>query len=71
MVSAGYVLWMVRRVMFGPKDPRWADLPDATSWWEQIPMAAMLAVIIAVGIYPARLVDVIDQGILPLAARLV
>ncbi|MCH7699556.1 MAG: NuoM family protein [Chloroflexi bacterium] len=70
LLSAGYVLWMVRRVMFGPKDPRWAELPDATSWWEQIPMAAMLAVIIAVGIYPARLVDVIEQGILPLAARL-
>jgi NADH-quinone oxidoreductase subunit M len=70
LLSAGYVLWMVRRVMFGPKDPKWADLPDATSWWEQIPMAAMLAVIIAVGIYPARLVDVIDQGILPIAARL-
>ena len=71
LLAAGYMLWMVRRVMFGPKDPKWADLPDATSWWEQIPMVAMLAVIIAVGIYPARLVDVIEQGILPVAARLV
>jgi len=33
-------------------------------------MAAMLAVILAVGIYPARLVDVIDQGIVPIASRL-
>ncbi|MCH8161982.1 MAG: NADH-quinone oxidoreductase subunit M, partial [Chloroflexi bacterium] len=70
LLSAGYILWMVRRVMFGPKDPKWADLSDATSWWEQVPIATMLAVIIAVGIYPARLVEVIDQGILPMAARL-
>ena len=32
-------------------------------------MAAMLAVILAVGIYPAQLVDLIDQAILPLAGR--
>ena len=71
LISAGYILWMVRRVMFGPKAERWASLHDATSWWEQAPMAALLAVILAVGIFPATLIDVIDQGILPLANRLV
>jgi NADH-quinone oxidoreductase subunit M len=70
VLTAGYILWMVRRVFFGPPNPRWADLPDATSWWEQVPIAAMLAVILAVGIFPSRLVDVIDQGIAPLASRL-
>ena len=70
LLSAGYILWTLKRVMFGPKDPRWADLPDANAWWEQLPVAAMLAVIIAVGIYPARLVDVIEQGIFPLAQGL-
>jgi NADH-quinone oxidoreductase subunit M len=71
LLSAGYILWTVKRVFFGPKDPRWSDLPDAGAWWEQLPVAAMLAVIIAVGIYPARLVDVIEQGVFPLAERLV
>ncbi len=70
VLTAGYILWMIQRVLFGPKDPRWAQLPDATLWWEQVPMAAMLAVILAVGIYPARLIDIIDQGILPIANRL-
>jgi NADH-quinone oxidoreductase subunit M len=69
VLTAGYILWMVQRVMFGPRNERWADLPDATSWWEQVPVAAMLAIIIAVGIYPARLIDIIDQGILPIASR--
>ncbi|MDZ4278613.1 MAG: NADH-quinone oxidoreductase subunit M [Dehalococcoidia bacterium] len=70
LLSAGYILWTLRRVMFGPKDPRWAELPDATSWWEQVPMAAMLAVILAVGLYPKQIVDVIDQAIVPIASRL-
>jgi NADH-quinone oxidoreductase subunit M len=71
LLTAGYILLVMRKVMFGPKNPRWAELPDATSWWEQAPMAAMLAVILAVGIFPAQLVDVIDQGIVPIAKRLV
>ena len=71
VLTAGYILWMLRRVFFGPPDPRWADLPDATSWWEQAPIAAMLAIILAVGIYPAQIIDVIDQGIAPIASRLV
>lgn len=70
LLTAGYILWMLRRVLFGPKNPRWADLPDATAWWEQLPMAAMLAVILAVGIFPSRLVDVIEQAIVPIAGRL-
>jgi NADH-quinone oxidoreductase subunit M len=70
LLSAGYILWTLRRVVFGPPNPRWAHLTDATSWWEQVPVAAMLAVIIAVGIYPARVVDILEQGILPIAARL-
>jgi NADH-quinone oxidoreductase subunit M len=70
VLTAGYILWMLQRVLFGPKDPRWAQLSDATLWWEQVPLAAMLAVILAVGIYPARLIEVIDQGIVPIASRL-
>jgi NADH-quinone oxidoreductase subunit M len=70
VLTAGYILWMIQRVVFGPPDARWASLRDATQWWEQIPVAAMLAIIIAVGIYPAQIVDVIEQGILPLASRL-
>jgi NADH-quinone oxidoreductase subunit M len=70
VLTAGYILWMVRRVVFGPPNERWAELPDATAWNEQIPVAAMLAVIIAIGIFPSQIVDVIHQGILPIASRL-
>jgi NADH-quinone oxidoreductase subunit M len=70
VLTAGYTLWMVRRVFFGPANPRWAGLPDATSWQEQVAIASLLALILAVGIYPARIVDVIEQGIGPIALGL-
>ncbi len=71
VLTAGYILWMLLRVFFGPPTPRWAELPDATEWWERLPMAALLTAIITVGIYPATLVDVIETGIQPIAARLI
>jgi NADH-quinone oxidoreductase subunit M len=70
VLTAGYTLWMIRRVFFGPRDPRWSGLPDVTSWQDQVAIAALLALILAVGLYPAHIVDVIDQGIAPIAARL-
>ncbi|HLF77107.1 MAG TPA: NADH-quinone oxidoreductase subunit M, partial [Dehalococcoidia bacterium] len=63
LLSAGYILWTVQRVFYGPKTDRWADLPDTTSWWEQAAMASLVAVIIGVGIYPATIVDVLQSGV--------
>ena len=63
LLSAGYILWTVQRVFFGPPEQRWAALPDTTAWWEQVPMAALVAVINAVGIYPATIVDVLNSGV--------
>jgi NADH-quinone oxidoreductase subunit M len=67
LLAAGYILWTVQRVLFGPRDPRWERLPDTTAWWEQASMAALVAVIIAVGIYPATFVDVLETAVTPLA----
>lgn len=62
LLSAGYVTWMIHRVFFGPPNERWASLPDANNWWERVPMAALVILIIGVGVYPAIVVDVIDTG---------
>jgi NADH-quinone oxidoreductase subunit M len=70
VLTAGYILWMVERVFFGPRSETWEGVGDAKSWWEQIPMAALAAVIIGVGVYPAAIVDVLDKGIQPIIARL-
>jgi NADH-quinone oxidoreductase subunit M len=70
LLAAGYVTWMVQRVFFGPRNERWAALPDTNNWWEQVPMAALVVVIIAVGVYPAVVVDFLDTGIINIVGAL-
>jgi NADH-quinone oxidoreductase subunit M len=67
VLAAGYILWMVQRVFFGPPTERWAHLPDATAWWERTAMGALVAVILIVGIYPRVLTDPIKAGVAPIA----
>jgi NADH-quinone oxidoreductase subunit M len=64
LLSAGYILWTVQRVFFGPQTERWNHLTDTTNWWEQVAMAGLVAVIIGVGIYPATVVDVLESGVI-------
>jgi NADH-quinone oxidoreductase subunit M len=63
LLSAGYILWTVQRVFFGPPAPRWAGLPDTTALWEQVSMAALVAVIIGVGVYPSSILEVLENGV--------
>jgi len=70
LLTAGYILWMIQRVFYGERNPRWADLRDANAWWERAALAAMVGVIVLIGIYPAILADVIEMGVQPIAASL-
>jgi NADH-quinone oxidoreductase subunit M len=70
VLSAAYMLWTVKRVFHGPPMERWSGLTDATRWWEVTPMAAMVAAILVVGIYPAVLTDVIEPSVRPIVERL-
>jgi len=70
LFAAGYILWTVQRVFWGEPDPKWAELPDATAWWERGPLIAMSLVILAVGVYPAVMMDLFETGVAPIAERL-
>jgi NADH-quinone oxidoreductase subunit M len=70
LLTAGYILWMIQRVFYGERNPRWADLGDAHAWWELSALAAMVGVIVLIGIYPAVVADVIEMGVQPIAASL-
>jgi NADH-quinone oxidoreductase subunit M len=63
LLSAGYITWTVQRVFYGPRNERWAELTDTTEWWEMVCMAGLAAVIIGVGIYPATIVEVLQNGV--------
>ncbi len=68
--AAGYILWMIQRVFWGEPDPRWAELTDASAWWERGPLLALTAAILAIGIYPAWIMDLLTDGVTPIAERL-
>ena len=64
-LSAGYILWTVRRIFFGPEQRRFASISDATLT-EAVPLAGMIIVIFIVGIYPALVTDYFDAGLAPI-----
>ncbi len=62
ILTASYLLWMLKRVFYGPFNTRWNWLPDA-NLRECIPLFALAAVIVFVGIYPTPLVNVITPSL--------
>ena len=70
LLSAGYILWMIQRIIWGEATPKWEGLSDAVTWWERGSLLAMVLVIILIGIYPAVLMDLIETGVGPIAERL-
>ncbi len=67
VLTAGYILWMIQRVMFGPEKPRFAEVGDA-SLVEAIPVVLLVASIVIVGIYPALITDVFSSTLNPMVA---
>ncbi|MBN1188317.1 MAG: NADH-quinone oxidoreductase subunit M [Dehalococcoidales bacterium] len=66
VLAAGYNLWMLQRVFFGPALNKFDSVKDADKM-EMVYMFALVALILLVGIYPAVLTDVIQSGIMPVA----
>lgn len=69
VLSAGYVLWTLQRVTFGPVKHEWDDLPDQNRWWEHSAVAGLAAAVILFGVYPALLMDIIAPAMESIAAR--
>ncbi len=68
-LTAGYILWTVQRVLFGPENEKLVHLSDTTAI-EMVPLLVMLAMIFLVGLYPAVITDYFKLGIEPLIGRL-
>lgn len=70
LLSAGYILWMLQRVVFGPPNPRWMGLPDAYLR-EGIALVGLVALIVSIGIYPPLLTDILRVGVQTIVQRVV
>ncbi len=65
VLTAGYVLWMLQRVFYGPPLEKFSGVPDADNV-EKVCIFSFVAAIMLVGIYPAILTNVIKLGIEPI-----
>jgi NADH-quinone oxidoreductase subunit M len=65
VLTAGYILWMLQRVFYGPPLEKFNDVPDANNV-EKVCIFSFVAAIMLVGIYPAILTDVIKLGVEPI-----
>ena len=61
-ITAVYILRLLARAFFGPMDPRWEHLTDA-SRLEIAATSLLVLSLIFVGVWPAPLLDVIDIGV--------
>ena len=69
VLAAGYILWMIQRVLFGPQIGRFRNVADVTAL-ELVPIGALVVAILAVGIYPAFIADVFADGVEPIVRSL-
>ncbi|NUP89723.1 MAG: NADH-quinone oxidoreductase subunit M [Candidatus Sumerlaeia bacterium] len=68
VMTAAYMLTMLRKILLGPMDEKWNGLTEisAREKWTLIPLAA---VTIALGVYPRLLMDVTDPSLSAMLQR--
>ena len=68
-ITAVYILRLVAKVFFGPLDPRWAGLTDATRL--ELGATTLLVFFLALwGLYPWYIMKVIDSAVVPVVAAI-
>ncbi len=69
VLSAGYILWMLQRVFFGPEGGHFHDLRDARPV-EVLAILVLLVPIFIIGVYPTLLTNYFNAGVMPIVTRL-
>lgn len=69
LVSALFMLRVVQKAFYGPRNERYANLPDV-SFTMGVPRMILAAVLLVLGLYPALLFDVIQTASVPFMSGL-
>jgi NADH-quinone oxidoreductase subunit M len=70
VITGVYMLRAVKDAFFGEISERWKGLRDAKTFPERAPFALLVAVLVVFGFYPQPMIDVVDQGVVPLVKRI-
>jgi NADH-quinone oxidoreductase subunit M len=65
VLAAGYILWMIQRAFYGPVKEEFNGVSDADAL-DKTYMIAFTLLILIIGIYPASVTNMIQQGIAPI-----
>jgi NADH-quinone oxidoreductase subunit M len=66
-ITAGYILWRVGSVFYGPLLPEWGMLGDAI-WRERMAVGLLAAATLLMGVAPNVVADMTAGGVAPIAA---
>lgn len=69
VIGSVYLLRAVRDAFLGPANPRWDGLKDAEGF-QRVPFVFMILVLLITGCYPPLLTGPIQDGLVPILARL-
>lgn len=70
VITAGYILWAVERVFFGPVKRVALEQVGDADFVEWLPLAVFAAMIALIGVYPRWVTDIINVTLPQLVARL-
>jgi NADH-quinone oxidoreductase subunit M len=62
VLTAGYLLWMLRRSFFGPLNVKWTWLTDATPL-QAFPLVVLALIILFIGVYPKPMMDLLAPSL--------
>ena len=65
VLGAAYLLWTIQRAFLGPKNEKYADLPDI-NFREVASLLPLAIIVIFLGVYPMPLIDLIDSSLIAL-----
>jgi NADH-quinone oxidoreductase subunit M len=66
-ITAGYILWRLGSVFYGPLVEEWAVLTDAI-WRERLAVGVLAAATVLLGVAPGVVTDLSSGGVAPIAA---
>jgi NADH-quinone oxidoreductase subunit M len=68
LLNTGVLLWTIQRIFFGPAREAFARIKDATTL-ELFYLVPLAAVAVLLGIFPGRLLPIINNGVLSVVSR--
>jgi len=62
IITAAYYLWAIQRMMLGPLNDKYRELPDV-NWRERLTLYPLAVLIIVFGFYPAAIINLIERSL--------